>query len=58
VAFKKDGDYIDPTKYLEFKPVTMPEWKQECDDYKLVFKASIILFLYGKPPFIRGYFNL
>lgn len=46
LAFYKDGDYIDPTKYLEFVPVTMPEWKQECDDYKLVFKVIIEIVLH------------
>ncbi|XP_062616058.1 uncharacterized protein LOC134277763, partial [Saccostrea cucullata] len=54
MAIKKDdGDYIDPTKYLEFRPVTMPKWKQECDDYKLVFKgvtlaAGVIVGLGGQ----------
>jgi hypothetical protein len=42
MAMKKKGakDYLDPTKYLESIFPTMPQWIQQCDDYKLVWKVQ------------------
>ncbi|XP_062593831.1 uncharacterized protein LOC134255325, partial [Saccostrea cucullata] len=53
LAFQKDGDYIDPTKYLDSIIPEVPQWKQICDDYKLVFmdvtlKAGSLVGLNGK----------
>ena len=37
LALRKRRGAVDPSKYLEKRPLQFPEWKQECDDYKLVF---------------------
>ncbi|XP_072048761.1 uncharacterized protein [Amphiura filiformis] len=34
--------FMDPTKLLESRPIEAPEWIQECDDYKLVFRGEVI----------------
>ena len=38
-SMRRDGGYIDPTRYLEPRIPEIPAWVQECDDYKLVFKV-------------------
>jgi len=42
IAFEKDGGFMDPTRFLEARPFSVPEWIQECDDYKLVWKVSLL----------------
>lgn len=39
--------FVDPTKYLEPRPIEIPKWVQVCDDYKLVILVwqSLINFL-------------
>lgn len=39
IAIRRDGGYVDPSNYLAARLVTLPKWKQECDDYKLVYKV-------------------
>ncbi|KAL8609979.1 hypothetical protein ACOMHN_029472 [Nucella lapillus] len=54
-AIKKRNGTIDPTRYLEPRFPEMPQWIQECDDYKYVFKgktqaAGSIAGLVGRKP--------
>ena len=43
LAIMKGRGAVDPSKYLEKRPLKFPEWKQQCDDYKLVFKVRTFL---------------
>ena len=33
--------YVDPSNYLAKRPLKIPKWIQECDDYKLVWMVGI-----------------
>ena len=35
--------YVDPTKYLEPRPIEIPKWVQVCDDYRLVILVSLFV---------------
>ncbi|XP_046574117.1 uncharacterized protein LOC124282192 [Haliotis rubra] len=41
-SLKRKGSYVDPTHYLEDRVLKVPEWVQECDDFKVVFKDDTI----------------
>ena len=41
-AAEQEG-YIDPTNFLEKRPMEVNGWVQECDDYRLVFLVNIVL---------------
>lgn len=40
LAMWRNGGPVDPTEFMQGRNVTMPEWVQECDDYKLEFKVN------------------
>ena len=40
----KEG-YVDPSNYLAKRPLEIPTWIQVCDDYKLVWKVKIHIFV-------------
>ena len=40
-AAEQEG-YMDPTNFLDKRPIDVEGWVQECDDYKLVLLVSII----------------
>ncbi|XP_076116682.1 uncharacterized protein LOC143084161 [Mytilus galloprovincialis] len=43
VAFEKGEEgFIDPTRFFEGRPFSVPVWDQKCDDYKLVWKFETI----------------
>lgn len=39
-AIRRNGGAVDPSEFLESRPIQKPEWVQICDDYKLVFKVN------------------
>ena len=39
-AAEQEG-YIDPTNFLEKRPIEVNGWIKECDDYKLTFLVNI-----------------
>ncbi|XP_046547048.1 uncharacterized protein LOC124257102 [Haliotis rubra] len=41
-SLRRKGGYVDPTHYLEARVPKIPEWVQECDDYRVVFKYDNI----------------
>ncbi|XP_046562965.1 uncharacterized protein LOC124271856 [Haliotis rubra] len=41
-SLRRTGGYVDPTHYLEARVPKIPEWVQECDDYRVVFKDDAI----------------
>ena len=45
-AMKKGNGFIDPTKFLEARLFKFKPWEQYCDDYLLVWKVRIFLYLY------------
>ncbi|XP_076472269.1 uncharacterized protein LOC143301765, partial [Babylonia areolata] len=40
LAMRKGDDTVDPTRYLESRLAALPQWVQECDDYKFVYKGQ------------------
>ncbi|XP_076116635.1 uncharacterized protein LOC143084113 [Mytilus galloprovincialis] len=43
VAFEKGEEgFIDPTRFFEGRPFSVPTWDQKCDDFKLVWKFETI----------------
>ena len=41
--------YVDPRNFLEARPLQLPKWIQECDDWKLVVVVIIEkVYLYNK----------
>jgi len=44
---KNDTDEeIDPTGYLRKREMKLPEWKQNCDHYLLVWKVGVLFDIY------------
>lgn len=44
VAFEKGEEgFIDPTRFFEGRPFSVPTWDQKCDDFKLVWKVRFCL---------------
>ncbi|XP_019616817.1 PREDICTED: uncharacterized protein LOC109464305 [Branchiostoma belcheri] len=41
-AVEKDGSFVDISKFLEPRFITIPQWIQHCDDYKLAYKFQTI----------------
>ena len=39
-AIRKGNGTVDPTRYVEPRFPEMPTWKQDCDDYKYVYKVG------------------
>ncbi|CAG2216212.1 unnamed protein product [Mytilus edulis] len=42
VAMKREGGFIDPTRFLQTRMFEMPQWVQICDDFKLEYKGETI----------------
>ena len=42
LAILKGNGTVDPTRYVEPRFPEMPQWIQECDDYKYVYKVSSV----------------
>nr|KAG5704727.1 hypothetical protein BaRGS_005183 [Batillaria attramentaria] len=41
-AIRKGNKTLDPTRYVEPRLPEMPQWIQECDDYKYVYKGKTL----------------
>ncbi|OPL20148.1 protein jagged-2, partial [Mytilus galloprovincialis] len=39
---KREGSFIDPTRFLQTRMFEMPQWVQICDDFKLEYKGETI----------------
>ena len=38
-AIRVSGGIMDPSRFVESREMILPEWRQKCDDYRLVWKV-------------------
>lgn len=48
-ALKKGKGFVDPTNFLEHKFFKYKEWKQNCDDYFLEWKVTVLNVIFTLP---------